>query len=751
MLRRGLVLWLFGISLTTTTASLAATPNASAAAALEHLRRVMDRYHDRFIVYEDVSAAGNHFHSWAKIPDQNAAVTMAGDWTGSPHAGATAIRAEFQGANFGGFYLLNGILGTGDTSPHPNFGTEPNAGIDLTGATALTFWARGQNGGETIEVFMGGVGRDSVTGQPTSPHPDSTPVVKHTFVLTTQWTQYSLDLTGLNLGYVLGGFGWVASDTANPGGAVFFLDDIQYELSPAARTARLNQPRFLRSFETEPFQSQPPPVNDFDFVLRNVAFTYDNALALLAFLAEGSADGLRRARLIGDAFVYASQHDRTFNDSRLRDAYTGGDISLPPGWTPNGRIGTVPIPGFYVDATQTFNEIEQARMSTGNNAWGMIALLALHRATGEASYLTTALQIAQFVETFRQDTGTFQGFRGGLDQPESASPTPVAWASAEHNLDLYAAFSRLAQATGDSQWLAEAEHARLFLEAMWDSSIGCYRAGTLDPSARNELAGKLPADVQSWSVLAVPSVLTFHPAVLGCLQTNHVTTDQGFTGVDFNEDKDGVWFEGSAQLAVAYEAARQLSSAQALRSMLAQAQATPPFGDGFGSAAASRDGLTTGFDFFYFRRRHIGATAWNVFAQLVFNPFYAVPVHQGELFTLTPCRLMDTRTPQDGPALTSQIPRLVASLGKCGIPLSARSLVLNVTVDAATNGGHLTLYPGNQAAPATSTLNFQAGQARANNALLLLAPDEVGTLGLKAVLGGGGTVHVILDVSGYFE
>src|SRR6185295_7064539 len=112
---------------------------------------------------------------------------------------------------------------------------------------------------------------------------------------------------------------------------------------------------------------------------------------------------------------------------------------------------------------------------------------------------------------------------------------------------------------------------------------------------------------------------------------------------------------------------------------------------------------------------------------------------------------MDTRTPQDGPALTSQIPRLVASLGKCGIPLSARSLVLNVTVDAATNGGHLTLYPGNQAAPATSTLNFQAGQARANNALLLLAPDEVGTLGLKAVLGGGGTVHVILDVSGYFE
>src|SRR6185295_4881711 len=104
--------------------SIAFLLDPSSASALEHLRRVMDHDHERFGVYEDVSAAGNHFHSWAKIPDDNAAVTMAGDWTGSPHAGATAIRAEFQGANFGGFYLLNGILGTGDTSPHPNFGTE---------------------------------------------------------------------------------------------------------------------------------------------------------------------------------------------------------------------------------------------------------------------------------------------------------------------------------------------------------------------------------------------------------------------------------------------------------------------------------------------------------------------------------------------------------------------------------------------------------------------------------------------------
>jgi hypothetical protein len=751
MLARASAVWFFVI-LSLAASAPAATPNPSAAAALEHLRRVMDEFHNRFIVYEDVSAAGNHFHSWAKIPNQNATVSMDGAWTTSTHVGATAIRAEYtQGAGFGGFYLLNGILPAGAQSPQPNFGTAPNAGIDLTGATALTFWARGQNGGERIDIFMGGVGRDAGTGQPTSAHPDSTPVVKQTFVLTSQWAQYSLDLTGRDLSYVLGGFGWVAADTFNPGGAVFFLDDIEYQLSPAARAARLEQPRFLRSFETAPFQSQPAPVNDFDFVNRNVAHTYDNSLALLAFLAEGSPDSLRRARLIGDAFVYATMHDRTYTDGRLRDAYTAGDLSLPPGWTPNGLSGTVPVPGFYIDATQTFIEIEQQGMSTGNNAWAMLALLSLHRATGDARYLTASLQIAQLVRGFRQDTGTYQGFRGGLDQPESASPTTRAWASAEHNLDLRAAFSRLAQATGDAQWAAEAEHARLFLESMWDGALGCYRAGTTDPATRNETSGQLPSDVQSWSVLAVPELLALHPGVLDCVEAHHVTTDQGFTGVDFNEDKDGVWFEGSGQLAVAYEQATELPQAQALRSMLAQAQATAPFGDGFGIAAASREGLTTGFGFSYFRRRHLGATAWNVFAQLAWNPFYALPVHQGELFTLTPCRLLDTRQAGQGPALTSQVPRLVTTLGKCGIPSSAATLVVNVTVVGPAGDGYLTLYPGDQAAPLSSSINFQAGQIRANNMILRLSGDTSGTIGLSSLVGGGGTVHVVLDVSGYFE
>jgi hypothetical protein len=313
---------------------------ASARAAIACLGQGMDEYHTRFPVYEDVSSAGNHFFAWSKIPDANAAVEINGSWTDQPHSGATAIRAELHdttGNNFGGFYFLNGLLPAGATAPVPNFGTVDHAGLDLSGATALTFWARGQRGGERVSFFLGGVGRDPDTGRPVAPFPDSLPVVKREVTLSPQWTLYSFDLQGLDLHYVLGGFGWAASAAENPGGAVFFLDDIVYQLSDAARAARLRQPRFLRSFRTGPYQSLPPPVGIFDLANREVAYTYDNAVALLAFLADGSPDSIARARLLGDAFVYAAGHDRTYDDGRLRDAYAAGDLVLPPGWTPPTR------------------------------------------------------------------------------------------------------------------------------------------------------------------------------------------------------------------------------------------------------------------------------------------------------------------------------------------------------------------------------------------------------------------------------
>lgn len=667
---------------------LTAAAADSASRSLEYLRREMDRYHDRIPVSEDVSSAGNRFHARGMLPDASAPVRINGSWTENPHSGATAIRCEFSPepgrSPFGGFYFMNGTLSGTQRAPQLNWGTVPNAGVNLQGAVALTFWARGQAGGERIEFFMGGVGRNE-WGEPVAPYPDSSPRVPAlgtTFLLTTSWQKFTIDLTGRDLSYVLGGFAWVASASLNPAGAVFFLDDIEYQLGPERRAQRLNEPRFLRSFTTLPRQPDILDGNadgDLDFVLRNAASSYDNALAMRAFLADGSADSLRRAALIGDAFVYAIQHDRTYNDNRActdavsplspdgaraRSFYAAGDIALPPGWTPNDRVGTVPIPGFYHEATATFYEVEQQALDTGNNAWVAIALLGLYQRTGRATYLDMACRLANFVGAFRHNSGSYRGFRGGVDNPESA-PALREWASSEHNIDMFALTTALFRVSGNSRWQQDAAHAREFVDAMWDSGRGCYLAGTLNPDARNATAGQLPLDVQTWSELALPKTAG-RASPLDCAETYHRTADAGLTGYDFNDDKDGIWFEGWAQMAVARQHAGESALADDIRQQLQIAQQTEPFGDGYGIAAASVDGLTTGFQtaggiaFKYFRRLHVGAVAWNVFAQLGVSPYYthtlAVQVQGNGTVTISPggliCASACTTAWLDGAAVT---------------------------------------------------------------------------------------------------
>ena len=74
---------------------------------------------------------------------------------------------------------------------------------------------------------------------------------------------------------------------------------------------------------------------------------------------------------------------------------------------------------------------------------------------------------------------------------------------------------------------------------------------------------------------------------------------------------------------------------------------------------------------------------------------------------------------------------------------------MNVTVVEAAAEGYLTLYRGDGTAPQTSTINFRAGQVRANNALLALAADGSGTVRVRN--GAAGPLDLVIDVTGYFE
>ncbi len=123
-----------------------------------------------------------------------------------------------------------------------------------------------------------------------------------------------------------------------------------------------------------------------------------------------------------------------------------------------------------------------------------------------------------------------------------------------------------------------------------------------------------------------------------------------------------------------------------------------------------------------------------------------------DFYTLAPCRLVDTRNPvgpSGGPALQPFAQRIFALTGPCGVPAGAKALSVNLTVTQPGAGGHLVLFPADVETPLTSSINFAAGQTRANNAVLRLSFDGSG--GIKVQNGSGGTVDFILDVNGYFQ
>jgi hypothetical protein len=132
---------------------------------------------------------------------------------------------------------------------------------------------------------------------------------------------------------------------------------------------------------------------------------------------------------------------------------------------------------------------------------------------------------------------------------------------------------------------------------------------------------------------------------------------------------------------------------------------------------------------------------------------YGVPAPR-DFFTLTPCRLLDTRSPDGpygGPMLNAEQTRTFSAAGQCGIPPTAVALSVNVTALTPSSNGYLTLFPAHWPRPNTSVVNFSAGQTRANNALLLLSGAPEQAFMVFPGMPSSGTVHVVVDVNGYFE
>ncbi len=79
-------------------------------------------------------------------------ITFDDSWTENPHSKPTSIKITYSAASSQG----EGWAGIYWQYPSENWGDKPE-GRDSTGATKLTFWARGEKGGEKAKFKAGGI------------------------------------------------------------------------------------------------------------------------------------------------------------------------------------------------------------------------------------------------------------------------------------------------------------------------------------------------------------------------------------------------------------------------------------------------------------------------------------------------------------------------------------------------------------------------------------------------------------------
>jgi hypothetical protein len=138
------------------------------------------------------------------------AMKMTLDATGAPQAGTTCMKCEFTAAQ--------GWGGVAWQHPASDWGEQPG-GFDFSGARKLIFWARGEQGGETIKVGYGILGRDK-------PYYD-TAKAEQEIRLSSEWQRFEFDLSGANLGRIKTPFYWVVAASGSP--VTFYLDEIVIE------------------------------------------------------------------------------------------------------------------------------------------------------------------------------------------------------------------------------------------------------------------------------------------------------------------------------------------------------------------------------------------------------------------------------------------------------------------------------------------------------------------------------------------
>ena len=510
-------------------------------------------------------------------------------------------------------------------------------GYDLTGIKKIRFKAKISQPGHIKFLFA----KDG----------DSKRQVKKVIFLSNNWQWYDWELPSGNYKNIVGGFGfYVGGDLNTPNLSSVFIDSLYYEgvelahdysnlicgfnisatksLNPDSAVIYIDEVKYNKDRSNQPHfcQSFVCGSDSIDITLKNRSDVYDNALKLIVdlmmFKKTNDSSYLFSANLIGDAFIFAQNHDRKFHDGRLRNSYMCGDIKH---WDNTARM-----PGWwdYV-ANKWFEDQTCLSTSTGNMAWAGLALTTLYEATNATQYLTAAKTIADWCIN---NTGSNKGFTGGYEDYDSIQKK-VTWKSTEHNMDLYALFKRLYYITIDNKYNNAALSADNLVKSMWDSINHIFWTGTINDGITPNKS-VIPLDIQAWYLMAYKDSTSNYSNCINWVNPNCYLSNfkspnysKNLNGFDFNTDKDGIWFEGTAQVALAFSMKGNYILADSLLLSIEYIQSHNNNKHFYnvnnkGIVAADHNNTSTGFNWNYHNRLHIGATCWYIIAKLKKNPYY---------------------------------------------------------------------------------------------------------------------------------
>ena len=336
----------------------------------------------------------------------------------------------------------------------------------------------------------------------------------------------------------------------------------------------------------------------------DTAWVYDNALVMLALMARGTATDWERAKVVADSLIYSQNNDPDFADGRVRDAYPASSLISANG---KARIAS---PG----------------SATGNMAWTILVWLGYWKAKGDVAYLNAATRLGQWVYDNTNDTRGAGGYTGGY----SNGLVKYQWKSTEHNIDVYVAFMKLYEATGDPVWFGRARHAKNFVQAMWNGTNGYFWTGTTNDGA-NINPSPIPEDVQTWGLMALGEKNNYGAGIPWSennLAVNPCSSCASYHGFKFSNVGNGCWFEGTAHMAIAFQIKGETAKSDDIIGVLRNVQTSASNNNGAGIVAACPSGADSGYGWTYPNALHIGATAWYLFAERKHNPFWQIGTNE---------------------------------------------------------------------------------------------------------------------------